>query len=325
MKHYLTPIALAASVALVPQLAGAQDFPSQPITIVVPFTAGGPTDTVTRLVAQAMSADLGQQVIVENVGGAGGTLGAARVAQAEADGHTLLLHHIGMATSAVLYRELPFNALEDFEYVGLVTEVPMVLVGRSDFEADTLQEVVEYVRANGEDVMYANAGIGAASHLCGLLFMDAIDTQMTTIPYQGTGPAVTDLMGGQVDLMCDQTTNTTQQIRDGAIKAFAVTVPERLDSLPDLPTAAESDLAGFEVSIWHGVYAPKGTPDDVVQRLSQSLQIALQDESLITRFADLGTAPSSSEDATPAALEAKLQSEIDLWRPIIEAAGVYAN
>ena len=325
MKSMIAALGIGTALALAPQIAGAQSFPTQPITIVVPFSAGGPTDTVTRLVAQAMGQDLGQQVIVENVGGAGGTLGAARVAQAEPNGYTLLLHHIGMATTATLYRELPYNALEDFAHIGLVTEVPMVMVGRRDLEADTMADVIAYVREKGEDVMYANAGIGAASHLCGLLFMNALETQMTTVPYQGTGPALTDLMGGQVDLMCDQTTNTTNQIRDGSIKAFGVTVPERLDSLPDIPTASESGLEGFEVTIWHGVYAPKGTPEEVVNRLSKSLQLALKDPTVAERFADLGTAPSPETDATPEALRAKVQSEIDLWRPIIEAAGVYAN
>lgn len=325
MKTLAASLTLATAMALMPQMAAAQEYPTQPITIVVPFTAGGPTDTVTRLVAQAMSADLGQQIVVENVGGAGGTLGAGRVAQAQADGYTLLLHHIGMATTATLYRELPFNALEDFAYVGLVTEVPMVMVGRPDLEVETLEELVNFVREGGEDVMYANAGIGAASHLCGLLFMDAIDTQMTTIPYQGTGPALTDLMGGQVDLMCDQTTNTVPQINEGSIKAFAVTVPERVESLADVPTASEAGIDGFEVSIWHGLYAPKDTPEDVVQRLSQALQVALADETVIARFDDLGTVPSPADDATPEALQEKLQSEIDLWRPIIEEAGVYAN
>lgn len=325
MKSMIAALGIGTALALAPQIAGAQSFPTQPITIVVPFSAGGPTDTVTRLVAQAMGQDLGQQVIVENVGGAGGTLGAARVAQAEPNGYTLLLHHIGMATTATLYRELPYNALEDFAHIGLVTEVPMVMVGRRDLEADTMADVIAYVREKGEDVMYANAGIGAASHLCGLLFMNALETQMTTVPYQGTGPALTDLMGGQVDLMCDQTTNTTNQIRDGSIKAFGVTVPERLDSLPDIPTASESGLEGFEVTIWHGVYAPKGTPEEIVNRLSKSLQLALKDPTVAERFADLGTAPSPETDATPEALRAKVQSEIDLWRPIIEAAGVYAN
>ncbi|SEO00634.1 Tripartite-type tricarboxylate transporter, receptor component TctC [Paracoccus alcaliphilus] len=314
-----------AAAALAAGAAWAQDYPTQPINVVVPFAAGGPTDTVTRLVAQAMSRELGQQIVVENVGGAGGTLGAARVAQANADGYTLLLHHIGMSTAPSLYRELPFDPLTDFEYIGLVTEVPMVFVGRNDLEVDTLEDAIAWIREEGENVMYANAGIGAASHLCGLLFMNSIDTQMTTIPYQGTAPAVTDLMGGQVDFLCDQTTNTTQQIRDGSIKPFAVTVPERLDSLPDLPTTAEAGLGDFEITIWHGLYAPAGTPDEVVSSLTAALQTALQDETVIERFADLGTAPSPQEDATPEALKAKVESEIELWRPLIDAAGVYAN
>ncbi|MDO5528277.1 MAG: tripartite tricarboxylate transporter substrate-binding protein [Paracoccus sp. (in: a-proteobacteria)] len=319
-------LVLATALALgTSSLAYAQSYPTKPITMIVPFSAGGPTDTVTRLVARAMSEELGQQIVVENVGGAGGTLGAARVAQAENDGYTLLLHHIGMATTAVLYRELPYNALEDFEYVGLVTEVPMVFVSRPDLELETMEDLVEWAKEEGEGALYANAGIGAASHLCGLMFMNAIDTQLTTIPYQGTGPALTDLMGGQVDVMCDQTTNTTQQIRDGSIKGFAVTVPERLDNLPDLPTMAESGLDGFEVSIWHGIYAPAGTDSEIISKLSEALQTALEDETVIERFADLGTVPSPQEDATAEALRAKVESEIDVWRPIIEEAGVYAN
>ncbi|GIK99293.1 MAG: hypothetical protein BroJett029_35020 [Alphaproteobacteria bacterium] len=312
-------------VLFLPSWAIAQDYPSRPITIVVPFSAGGPTDTVTRLVAEAMSQDLGQQIVVENVGGAGGTLGASRVAEAEPDGYTLLLAHIGMATSATLYRQLPYEPLEAFEYIGLVTEVPMTLVARKDFEPDTLQELIDYVKANADTVTYANAGIGAASHLCGMLFMDAIDTQLTTVPYKGTGPAMTDLLGGQVDFMCDQTTNTTKQIQAGEIKAYATTSPERLSNLPDLPTASEAGLDGFVVGVWHGLYAPKGTPAEAIARLSAALQTALQDPAVVERFAELGTAPASQSDATPEALKAKLESEIERWRPIIQEAGVYAD
>ncbi len=312
-------------VLFLPSWAVAQDYPSRPITIVVPFSAGGPTDTVTRLVAEAMSQDLGQQIVVENVGGAGGPLGASRVAEAEPDGYTLLLAHIGMATSATLYRQLPYEPLEAFEYIGLVTEVPMTLVARKDFEPDTLQELIDYVKANADTVTYANAGIGAASHLCGMLFMDAIDTQLTTVPYKGTGPAMTDLLGGQVDFMCDQTTNTTKQIQAGEIKAYATTSPERLSNLPDLPTASEAGLDGFVVGVWHGLYAPKGTPAEAIARLSAALQTALQDPAVVERFAELGTAPASQSDATPEALKAKLESEIERWRPIIQEAGVYAD
>ena len=320
----LAGLALAASVAA-PLNVAAQAYPNKPITIVVPFAAGGPTDTVTRLVAEAMSKDLGQQIVVENVGGAGGTLGAGRVAQAEPDGYTLLLHHIGMATSATLYRKLPYDTLNAFEYVGLVTEVPMTIVARKDLEPTDLKGLVEYVKANKDTVTVANAGIGAASHLCGMMFMSAIETPLTTVPYKGTGPAMTDLLGGQVDIMCDQTTNTTKQIQGGTIKAYAVTSPERLKVFPDLPTTTEGGLPNLQVGIWHGVYAPKGTPAEVTERLSKSLQVALKDPNVVARFGELGTEPSSDADATPAALKTKLEGEIARWKPVIEAAGQYAD
>jgi tripartite-type tricarboxylate transporter receptor subunit TctC len=314
----------ALFIMLLPSLAVAQTYPERPITIVVPFSAGGPTDTVTRLVADAMSKDLGQQIVVENVTGAGGTLGAGRVAKAAPDGYTLLLHHIGMATSATLYRKLAYKPLEAFEYVGLVTEVPMVIVGRKDLEPKDLKSLIEYVKANKDKVTYAHAGVGAASHLCGMLFMSKIETPLTTVPYKGTGPALTDLIGGQVDLLCDQTTNTTNQIKSGEIKAYATTSGQRLAALPDVPTAKEQGL-DIEVAIWHGLYAPKGTPKAIVERLAASLQKALQDETVKSRFASLGTAPVPLDQAQPAALEAKLKGEIDRWRPVIQAAGQYAD
>jgi tripartite-type tricarboxylate transporter receptor subunit TctC len=314
-----------AAASFVSAIAGAQSYPERTITMVVPFAAGGPTDTVARLVAESMSKDLGQQVIVENVGGAGGTLGAGRVADADADGYTVLLHHIGMATSATLYRKLPYDTLNAFEYVGLVTDVPMTIVSRKDLEPTDLKGLIEYAKANADTVTVANAGIGAASHLCGMLFMSAIETPLVTVPYKGTGPAMTDLLGGQVDIMCDQTTNTTKQIQGGTIKAYAVTSPERLDVLKDIPTAAEGGLADFQVGIWHGIYTPKGTPAEVNERLSKSLQTALKDENVAARFAELGTEPSPENDATPDALKAKLEGEIARWKPVIEAAGQYAD
>jgi tripartite-type tricarboxylate transporter receptor subunit TctC len=312
-------------ICLAPLWAVAQSYPDRSVTVVVPFTAGGPTDTVARLVAEVMSRDLGQQVIVENVGGAGGTLGAARVAAASPDGYTLLLHHIGMATSASLYRKLPYQPLEAFEYIGLITEVPMVIVARKDFEPTDAKALVEYVKTNAGTVTLANAGIGAASHLCGMLFMSQIGTKLTTVPYKGTAPALTDLMGGQVDFMCDQTTNVTKQIKAGEIKAYASTTMERLKNLPDIPTAAEADLSGMEFGIWHGLYAPKGTPKEAIDRLSASLQKALADQTVIDRLAELGTAPVPADQATPAALQAKLESEIARWKPVIEAAGEFAD
>jgi tripartite-type tricarboxylate transporter receptor subunit TctC len=318
-------VSAALAVSLLATSALGQTYPERTITMVVPFSAGGPTDTVTRLVAEAMSKDLGQQIVVENVGGAGGTLGAGRVASADPDGYTLLLHHIGMATSATLYRKLAYDTLNAFDYVGLVTDVPMTIVARKDFEPTDLKGLIEYMKANKDTVTVANAGIGAASHLCGMLLMSAMQTQVVTVPYKGTGPAMTDLLGGQVDVMCDQTTNTTKQIQGGTIKAYAVTAPARLGNLPDVPTAEEAGLSGFQIGIWHGVYAPKGTPAEVTERLSKSLQVALKDPNVVARFAELGTAPSAEADATPAALKAKLEGEITRWKPVIEAAGQYAD
>jgi tripartite-type tricarboxylate transporter receptor subunit TctC len=322
----LKPLAalLLAGIVAAP-LAQAQDYPNTTITVIVPFSAGGPTDTVTRLVAESMSKTLGQQVIVENVGGAGGTVGAARAAKAEPDGYTLLLHHIGMATSATLYRKLPYDPKTAFAPVGLVTEVPMVLVSRKDFPANNLQELVAYVKEHKDEVTYANAGVGAASHLCGMLFMQALGTPMTTVPYKGTGPAMTDLLGGQVDLLCDQTTNTTGQIKAGEIKAYGSFTDQRLAILPDLPTMKEAGLDGLSFAIWHGLYAPAGTPEPVIAKLQDALQKALVDPKVSERFAELGTAPVAADQATPAALQAKLVAEIDRWKPVIEKAGEYAD
>ena len=325
MKTFVAALGAAAALALTAGTAIAQNYPSRTITMVVPFAAGGPTDTVTRLVAESMSKDLGAQIIVENVGGAGGTLGAKKVADAANDGYTLLLHHIGMATSDTLYRKLPYKTLDAFEYVGLVTEVPMTLLGRKELPAADLKALIEYAKANKDKITVANAGIGAASHLCGMLFMSSIQTPLVTVPYKGTGPAMTDLLGGQVDIMCDQTTNTTKQIQGGTVKAYAVTSAERLDVLKDLPTVKEAGLPNMEVGIWHGIYAPKGTDKAITERLSGSLQKALKDPNIVARFAELGTKPSPATDATPASLKAKLEGEIKRWKPVIEAAGQYAD
>lgn len=299
----------------------AGSYPEGAITIVVPFSAGGPTDTVTRLIAEPMAAELGVEIVVQNVEGAGGTVAAEQVANEEPDGYTVLMHHIGMSTAPSLYADLPYDPLVDFKTIGLVTEVPMTIIGKKELAPNTLQELVDYVKANAATVTYANAGIGAASHLCGLLFMDAIGTKVTEVPYDGTGPAMEDLIGNQVDFMCDQTTNTAEQIKGGTVKAYAITSPERNDALPDVPTATEAGL-DLEVSVWHGLYVPKDTPDDIVQKLSAALQTALTDQNVIDSFAKLGTTPVAEDQATPDAHTAKLQEQIDLWRPIIEAAGV---
>jgi tripartite-type tricarboxylate transporter receptor subunit TctC len=305
--------------------AHADTFPSKVITLVVPFAAGGPTDTVARVIGQAMSGDLKQQIIIENVGGAGGTLAAARVARSAPDGYTLFLHHIGHSTAPALYRKLPYNAIDDFEPIGLVTDVAMTLVARKDFPAKDLKELIAYVKANKDKVTLANAGLGAASHLCGMLFMSAIQTDLTTVPFKGTGPAMNDLLGGQVDFMCDQTTNTTGQIKGGKVKAYGVTSATRVPSLPEIPTMHEAGIPNFEVVVWHGLYAPKGTPKPVVDRLNQSLKTALKDANVRQRFAELGTEPVADNRITPQALRAHLKAEIDKWGPIIKKAGVYAD
>jgi tripartite-type tricarboxylate transporter receptor subunit TctC len=306
-------------------VAEAQEYPRKPITVIVPFAAGGPTDTVARLLGVAMGKSLRTQLLVENVGGAGGTIGAARVAKAAPDGYTVLLHHIGQATAPALYRKLPYDVTTDFEPIGLVNEVPMTLVARKDFPPKDLRELIAYVKANKDKVSYANAGLGAASHLCGMLFMSAIDTDLTTVPYKGTGPAMNDLLGGQVDFMCDQTTNTTSQIKGGKIKVYGVTTKARVPSLPEVPTMQEAGLPAFEVSVWHALYAPKGTPKAIVDQLTQGLQDALKDATVKQRFADLGAEPVPSSRATPDALRAHLKAEIDKWGPIIRKAGVYAD
>ena len=303
----------------------AAGYPDKNITIVVPFSAGGPTDTVTRMIAEPMAAKLGTKIVVQNVEGAGGTVGAGQVARARPDGYTVLMHHIGMSTAPALYQNLDYKPLESFGMVGLVTEVPMTVVARKDFAPTTLQDLVTYVKANAGKVTLANAGIGAASHLCGLLFQTAAGVKLQEVPYDGTGPALTDLVGGQVDFMCDQTTNTSGQIAAGKVKAYAVTTPERVKSLPDLPTTAEAGLPQLQVSVWHGLYVPAGAPQEVVQKLTAALQAALTDQKVIGQMAKLGTAPVAAKDATPQAHRAKLQEQLGSWGKVIADSGVKAS
>jgi tripartite-type tricarboxylate transporter receptor subunit TctC len=297
------------------------NFPDKPITIMVPAAAGGPSDTVARLVAQSMSKTLGQQVLIENMGGAGGSLGAATVAQADPDGYRLLLYHIGTATFAALYPNLSYKPIEDFSSIGLITEVPMTVVARKDLEPKTFADLLSYLKEQGPAVTFGTAGTGAVSHLCGMLLQDATKSKMTLVPYKGMGPAMTDLIGGRIDLACDQTTNTTTQIKAGEVKPYAVTTSARISILPDLPTVAESGVAGFELSAWHALWAPKGTPEDVRGKLSDALKVALKDPVVIERMASLGTTPVSEDQATPAALDTKFKAEVERLTTLIAAAG----
>jgi tripartite-type tricarboxylate transporter receptor subunit TctC len=315
--------ALLACSLIVPAAHAA--YPDKPVVLVVPFSAGGPTDKIARDIAEALRKPLGQAVVVDNAGGAGGTIGTARVLRAPADGYTLLIHHIGISTAATLYRKLAYDTKTAFAPVGLVTNAPMTIIGRPDLPPNTLAELITYIKANGDKMTFGNAGLGAASHLCGMLFMTAVGKEVLTVPYKGNAPVMNDLIAKQIDLSCDQTTNTTAPIASKLIKSYAITTKTRLGSMPDLPTADEAGLKGFEVGAWHGIYAPKGTPDDVVQKLAKTLQEALRDPDLVKRFNDINTEPAAQNEATPEALKAKLVSEVDRWAPIIKAAGQFAD
>ncbi|WP_408597585.1 tripartite tricarboxylate transporter substrate-binding protein [Limnohabitans sp.] len=310
--------------------AQAADFPikDKPITIVVPFAAGGPTDRVARDLAESMRKPLGGVIVViDNAAGAGGTIGANKVAKAVPDGHTLFLHHIGMATSPALYRKLPYDTMEDFEYLGMVNEVPMTLIARPNIPANNFKELSAWITQQKGAVNLGNAGLGAASHLCGLLFQSALKVDMTTVPYKGTAPAMTDLMGGQIDLLCDQTTNTTSQIEGKKVKAFGVTTTKRLTTpaLKDLPTLQEAGLKDFEVTIWHGLYAPKGTPADVLVKLNTALKAALKDPEFLKKEEALGAVVVNDKRTAPAEHKKFVAAEIAKWGPIIKAAGIYAD
>jgi tripartite-type tricarboxylate transporter receptor subunit TctC len=310
---------------LLPAAAVAQDYPTKPIIIIVPAAAGGPTDTLTRVLAQQMSDALKQQMIVENVGGAGGTIGINRAAKAKPDGYTLLLYHVGMATSPALYRKLQYDTLNDFDYIGQVADVPMMLIAKKTTPSANFAEFLSYAKANKDKLTYANAGLGSASYLCGILFMSAIDTSFTMVPYKGTGPAMNDLVGGQVDFMCDQTTNTVPQIKSGNVKAYGVATAARLASMPDMPTLSEQGLKGFELVVWNGVFAPKGIPKAAQEKLVAALQTAVQAQAFRTRLADLGAEPVPVAKANPGSLGGLLKAEVDKWGPIIRKTGVFAD
>jgi tripartite-type tricarboxylate transporter receptor subunit TctC len=317
--------AVAATLALACGSAAAQNYPVKPVTLVVPFAAGGPTDIVARTLAAAMTKSLGQTVLVENKTGAGGTLAPNYVAKAAPDGYTFLIHHNGMSTAPALYRKLSYNPMTDFEYVGQVVDVPMTLLGRKDLPANNLQELMTYVKANSSKINLANAGLGAVSHLCGMLFQTALGTDLTTVPFQGTAPALNALLGGQVDILCDQTTQTTQHIKAGTVKLYGVTTKQRIRALPDAPTLDEGGLKDFEVIVWHGVYAPKGTPAAVIEKFGNAMRAAIKDPAFANRMVDLGAEIAAESKQTPEGLRTWLQSEINKWGPVIRAAGVYAD
>ena len=311
---------LALGAVLVAASAAAQQYPARSITMLVPYAAGGPTDTVARVVALSMSKPLGQAVTVRNEPSMGGILAPEQAKNSKPDGYTILIHHVAMATAPAFYRPLRFNPLTDFDYIGLINDVPMTLIARPGFPAKDFKEFLAYVKANKSKVHYANAGIGAASHLCGMLFMSAIRTDFPAVPYKGTGPAMDELLAGQVDFMCDQATNTTSQIKGGKVKVYGVTSLKRMPSLPDVPTLNEQGLKGFEVGVWHGLYGPKGMPKPVLDKLVAALQATVKDDEVKKRFADLGASTYPPAKATPAALQAHLKAEMNRWAPVIKKA-----
>lgn len=324
-RRIFTAAAVTATLALGSSLAAAQGYPTKPVTLVVPFAAGGPTDIVARTLAAAMTKTLGQSVIVENKTGAGGTIAPAYVAKAAPDGYTFLIHHNGMATAPALYRKLAYNPVTDFEHVGNVVDVPMTLLGRKDLPAKNLAELMSYVKANAAKINLANAGLGAVSHLCGTLLQQSLGVTVTTVPFQGTGPALNALLGGQVDLLCDQTTNTVPQIKAGTVKLYGVTTKQRIKALPDAPTLDEGGMKDFEVIVWHGVYAPKGTPAAVLQKFGDAMRAALKDPAFVNRMADLGGEISPASRQTSEGQRAWLTAEVQKWGTAIRVAGVFAD
>lgn len=302
-----------------------QAYPTKPITLVVPFSAGGPTDVVARLLGAAMGRTLGQTVLVENKTGAGGTISATYTARATPDGYTFLIHHNGMATAPALYRKLSYKPLADFEYVSQVVDVPMTLVGRKDLPAKDFKELQAWAKAQGDKTNLAHAGLGAVSHLCGVLLRQAMGVEMTTVPFQGTGPAMNALLAGQVDLLCDQTTSTTPFIKAGSVKLFGVTTPSRLKTLPETPTLQEQGLKGFQIVVWHGIYAPKGTPKEAIDKFGAALRTALKDPAVVQRLTDLGAVIPSDDKLSPEGLRTWLDQETQRYAPVIKAAGQFAD
>ena len=326
IRHALLAGALALTAAAAPTAVSAQTaFPAKPISLVVPAAAGGPTDTVARLIAESMGRTLGQTVLVENVGGAGGTIAMARVAKAVPDGYTVAVWHIAQATAPALYENLRYDVVNDFDHLGRITDVPMTLVSKTALAAKNAKELLDWIRAQNGKVTYGHAGVGSASHLCALLLMKELGLKMEGVGYRGTGPAMNDLIGGQFDVMCDQTTNTTNLIKENKIKGYAVTTKLKVSSLPDLPTLDSGAIPGFEVSAWHAMWAPKGLPKDVSDKLVAALQTAVKDPKVVERFASLGTEPVAPALVTPDALKSYLAAEVKRWDTVIKAAGVKGN
>lgn len=321
MKTPITHLLALVACALSLQVA-AQDFPSKPITMVMPYAPGGPGDTITRVFAGAMQKVLGQQIVVDNTAGASGSIGTAKVARAKPDGYTLLMIHVSHATNMVMYKNLPYHPVDDFEPIGRATSGPMLIAARNEFPSKDLNEFVAHVKANAPKISLAHAGVGSASHLCALMMMSTLGVKFNEIPYKGTGPALNDLMGGQVDLLCDQTSGTVPSIKAGKIKAYAAAGKTRLPSLPQMPAMSEAGVQGFDINISFGLYAPKGTPKPVLDKLTAALQASVGDPEVRQRLESMGISAVSVDLARPDALRAHLKHEIDTLGSLLTKAGV---
>jgi len=318
-------LAVALAIFAAQGNSQAQDYPNRTLTMVVPYPAGGPSDVVARLLAQSMSENLKHQVIVENIGGAGGTIGAARVAKARPDGYTILIHHVALAAAPSLYKSLPYDTLKDFEPVGLVNYGPMVLVAKKNYPAKDGKDLLARLKADGVKTTMANAGTGSNSHLCGLLVQQALGVRVTEVAYRGTGPAMNDLISGQISVLCDQTTTAVPQIKGGTIRAYAVTSRNRIDVLPNVPTLIELGLPDLEFVIWNGLYVPKGTPVSAVAVLNNALQKALADKRVLARFADVGTQVFPENERSPAAHRARFEKDVKTWHDVFAKIGAAAK
>ena len=297
-------------------------YPDKQITMIVPYAPAGSTDVLGRILAQVLSKDFGQPVVVDNTGGAGGTIGAATVVNAKPDGYTVLFHNMAQASAPAIYAKLPYDPAKDFAPIGIVADVPMVLVARKDFPAESLQGFIDYVKANPGKVNFANAGVGATSNLCEVLMKSTLSASWISVSYKGTGPALNDLLAGQVDVICDQPASTLQHIRGGNLKALAVATKERISSLPTVPTFSQSGIPGFQLSVWHGLYAPKDTPKPVIDRFVKALNVALKDPALVNRFNEMDAAVATPAMANPAALSKFLAADIERWKTAMKNAGV---
>ncbi|PLP96735.1 tripartite tricarboxylate transporter substrate-binding protein [Cupriavidus pauculus] len=313
------------TLSLVSGLVLAQSYPTKPIQVIIPYAPGGSTDVIGRALGEAMSRNLKQPVVVENAGGAGGTIGTARVANATPDGYTLLFHNMGIATAPALYKKLSFDSTKDLEPVAQAADVPMILVGAKGLAPSNLKDLIAYVKQKQVGVRFGHAGNGSTSHLCAMLIAKALGTEVTMVPYRGTGPALQDLLGGQVDLLCDQPVATGTYIKSGMLKPYALAAQSRLDTLPDVPTFSEAGLPNFELQVWHGLYAPKGTPPAVIARLNQAMRFALNDPAVLQRFGPLGVTVPASPKLDAPILGARTKAEIERWTPVIKAAGIYAQ